>query len=252
MRPYKGFILDDEPRMIDELKKKLMLHKEILEITHTAFDLEQSRLILAKEKFDISFLDIEIGHENCFKLFNTIPLDRFGVIVLNTKHEEFKLPIKNIPKLHHFIPLFKPYSNGKIAAVIAEFKQLIAEEKQIRDVSKIAIKTDKGLIILNLMELAYIETVSAVYVNYYVFDADAKKLQKPVLERKTISELMNFLPNYFFKIRRSCIVNTNFIYEMKKPDTIILSCLDSFGNRISKKAAFEKYRNLENIQSKKI
>ena len=244
MKPYKGFILDDQPEHIADLEKMLSPYKSEIKITASATTLEDARQILARHKFDISFLDIEIDYEDCFQLFKDIPIKQFGIIALNTKHYTYQVPIDQLTAKHQYIPLFKPYTPQKTEEMIHEFHRLKNVENEKRAMKKILIN-DKGIdIFIHPDDIICIESHSNMHITYCCVDAVKRGTHKTICAiRGTLADLEKILPSFFYRISRKCLLNTNFI-EKINGDEITLTISTEENKQLTKIMSIEKKKGL--------
>lgn len=248
MKPYKGFILDDQPELITELEEILAPHQRKIAITARASTLEEARQLLAQNRFDISFLDIEIGYDDCFQLFEYIPIEQFGIIALNTKHHTFQVPINQLTAKHQYIQLFKPYTPKKIAEMVREFlwlKNVSSGKKDIKKEMKKIIINDKGVdLFIHPSDIICIEPHSNMYLTYCYIDTVKHRKSKTISAvRGTLADLEEILPPFFYRISRKCLLNTNFIEKINDNEiTLTISCDQN--KPVTKMMSLEKKKGL--------
>lgn len=83
-------IIDDEKSCIDTLESLIKYHKLPLTITATANTLAEGIQLIHKHQPQLVFLDVEIGSDLGFDLFDEIPNPAFKVI-FTTGHREYAL-----------------------------------------------------------------------------------------------------------------------------------------------------------------
>ena len=244
MKPCKGFILDDQPELIAELEEMLLPYKSEIKITDSATTLDDARKILMRNKFDISFLDIEIGYENCFQLFKDIPVEQFGIVALNTKHYTYQVPIDQLTAKHKYIPLFKPYTPQKTQEMIYEFYRLKNVENEKKAMKKILIN-DKGIdIFIHPSDIICIELHSNMHISYCCVNAAKNGTYKTISAiRGTLAELEKILPSFFYRISRKCLLNTNFIEKINASEITLTISLDE-NRQLTKIMSIEKKKGL--------
>ena len=248
MKPYKGFILDDQPEHITELEEILAPHQRKIVITARATTLQEARQLLAQNKFDISFLDIEINYEDCFQLFKDIPIEQFGIIALNTKHHTFQVPINQLTAKHKYIPLFKPYTPKKIAEMVREFQRLKNagnEKKEMKKEMKKILINDRGIVsFINPSDIICIELHSNMYITYCCVDTTKNGTRKMISAiRGTLADLEEILPAFFYRISRGCLLNTNFIEKIIGNEIILTICAEQ-NKPVTKIMSVEKKKGL--------
>jgi two-component system LytT family response regulator len=115
MRRRSAVIVDDEQLAREELAYLLQAHPEI-EIVGDAGSVGEAALLVERVRPDLVFLDIELGSETGFDLFEQVRLDAHVVFV--TAHDEFALRAFEVNALDY---LMKPVDASRLSQAVERF-----------------------------------------------------------------------------------------------------------------------------------
>ena len=111
--PLKAMIIDDEPFARDDLRYMLAEHPDI-EIAWEAGRFSEARKLLAENRPDVVFLDIQLRGGNGLDLLPAIRTAAIPVIVV-TAHEEYA---RHLTAADAVDCLLKPVSPDRLAAAL--------------------------------------------------------------------------------------------------------------------------------------
>ena len=226
-------LVDDELQSCKSLAIKLRSVAGDIEILGTYQNPGKALSGISKLKPHAVFLDIEMPGMNGFQLLDKIEELDFEVIFV-TAYNEYML---NALHVSAFDYLLKPVDTEELKNVLERLRkrlslhqkpnpkreqfELLGESLKDSHVPKrIALTTLQGIVFLKINEIIRIEASS----NYSTFHLVNKQ---KILVSKTLKEFEQVLtPQNFFRINRSCIVNTDFISRYKNDDGGIVELQD--------------------------
>ena len=231
-------LVDDEPQSSKSLAIKLKDLAEDIEILGCFHEPQKAIAAIRKLKPTVVFLDIEMPGMNGFQLLEQLEEFDFEVIFV-TAYNEYMLNALRISALDY---LLKPVDTGELKNSLARLRLKHSQQTQVSDrkeqfrllddtlkdhhsPKRLAVATLQGIIFLKINEILKVEAMS----NYSIFYlANKKKLtvSKTLKEFEPILTLQNF-----FRVNRSCIVNTDYITKYKHEDGGVLELQD--GSEVS-------------------
>jgi len=231
-------LVDDEPQSSKSLAIKLKDVAEDIDILGCFHEPHKAVAAIRKLKPTVVFLDIEMPGMNGFQLLEQLEEFDFEVIFV-TAYNEYMLNALRISALDY---LLKPVDTEELKNSLTRLRLKRAQQTQFSErkeqfrllddtlkdqhsPKRLAVATLQGIIFLKISEILKVEALS----NYSIFYlANKKKLtvSKTLKEFEPILTLQNF-----FRVNRSCIVNTDYITKYKHEDGGILELQD--GSEIS-------------------
>ena len=97
--------------------------------------------------------------------------------------------------------------------------------KENRTPKRLALSTSQGIVFLKIVEIIRVEALSN-YSTFYLISKQKVMVSKTLKEFETVLTMQNF-----FRVNRSCIVNTDYIVKYKHEDGGVLELQD--GSEIS-------------------
>ena len=226
-------LVDDEPQSSKALEIKLRELADDIEVIGICNDPEKAISAIKKMKPDLVFLDIEMPGMNGFQLLEKLEQFDFEVIFV-TAYNEYMLNALHISALDY---LLKPVDTEELNSALARFRKRITlqnnrlEKKEqfdllsetLRDQSgpkRLAIATAQGITFLKIKEIVRVEALS----NYSTFNLVNKQ---KIMVSRTLKDFEAVLTQQnFFRVNRSCIVNTDYIIKYKNEDGGVLELHD--------------------------
>lgn len=237
-------IVDDELNAREFLQKLIVRHfTNRCGNIDTAHNVQSAKDCLLDKRYDIVFLDIQLGKENGFDLLKQFATRDFEV-VFTTAHKEFAL---NAIKESAFDYILKPINYVDILSV---FKKI--EQQKIRDsildrlyllntklsplnqeYTKIAFPTKDGMKLVHLADIMYC-CASGSYSDVFLSDNSKITISKP------LKYFEDVLPEkLFFRCHKSYFVNLNYADSYNDANKhIILTQGSEIPVSIRKKEAF--------------
>jgi two-component system LytT family response regulator len=226
-------LVDDEPQSCKSLAIKLKTVAEDIDIVGTYHHPERAIPGIRKSKPDVVFLDIEMPGMNGFQMLEKMEEFDFEVIFI-TAYDEYTLNALRISALDY---LLKPVDTEELKNAITRLrKKILMHEnslhtkeqlellgntlKEHHTPKRLALATLQGIVFLKINEIIRIEALSN-YSTFYLVNKQKIMVSKTLKEFESVLTMQNF-----FRISRSCIVNTDYIIKYKNEDGGILELQD--------------------------
>lgn len=221
----KAVIVDDESNNIDNLKFLLEHDCKGVEVTGTAANAAEARILLAAVDPDVVFLDISMPGENGFELLDSLPGRKFHVIFV-TAHSEYAMQAIKASAVDY---LLKPIHIDHLVAAVAKVQQrlnnkaslaqdqyllneLLQNIKSKEAPAKIALPQLGGFTFLDINQIVSLQADS----NYTIIHK--KDMHKLVVTR-TLKDFEDILDNnLFLRVHKSYIVNLSCVKEYSTAD----------------------------------
>jgi two-component system, LytTR family, response regulator len=226
-------LVDDEPQSCKSLAIKLKDVAEDVEIIGTYHDPESAISGIRKSKPDVIFLDIEMPGMNGFQLLEKMEKFDFEVIFV-TAYDEYMLSALRISALDY---LLKPVDTEELKNALARLrKKILMQEnaqhtkeqlellgdtlKEQHAPKRLALATLQGIVFLRINEIIRVEALSN-YSTFFLINKQKIMVSKTLKEFESVLTMQNF-----FRVNRSCIVNTDYIVKYKNEDGGVLELQD--------------------------
>ncbi len=234
----QAVLVDDEPQSCKSLAIKLKSVADDIEIIGTYHDPEKAISGFRKLKPGVVFLDIEMPGMNGFQLLENIEEFNFDVIFV-TAYNEYMLNALRISALDY---LLKPVDTEELKNALDRLRKKISLSenfihtkeqlellgdtlKEPHAPKRLALATLQGIIFLKVNEIIRVEALSN-YSTFYLIN------KQKIVVSKTLKEFEPaLLVQNFFRVNRSCIVNTDYIVKYKHEDGGMLELQD--GSEVS-------------------
>src|SRR4051812_814682 len=208
----KAIIVDDEPFCCEALETLLSRYCPQVEVINICHSANKALKIIAEQKPQLLFLDVEMPQMNGFELLQKLPGADFNLI-FTTSYDQYAIKAIRFSALDY---LLKPidrdelqqavekavsHKRDPIAAQLALLFQKVAHPTT--NIIKIALPTLEGLQMVTVDEIITCRSDR----NYTILHL--KNKQKLVVSRtlKDIEELLEDYP--FIRVHHSCMVNIN-------------------------------------------
>jgi len=226
-------LVDDELQSCKSLAIKLKAVAEDIEIIGTYQHPEKAISGIRNCKPHVVFLDIEMPGMNGFQLLEKMEEFNFEVIFV-TAYNEYMLNALRISALDY---LLKPVDTEDLKNALARLRKKISLSenplhtkeqlellgdtlKTSHTPKRLALATLQGIIFLKINEIIRVEALSN-YSTFYLVNKQKIMVSKTLKEFEAILVMQNF-----FRVNRSCIVNTDYIVKYKHEDGGVLELLD--------------------------
>ena len=215
-------IVDDEENAIEIISTILNKYCCGVEIVGTALSAENGISIINELKPDLAFIDINMNDATGFDVINGIS-NTNTLIVFVTAHERFAVKAF---KFKVFDYVLKPAGIEEIQDVLSRVRAYLTETKKQTsksneiNVDKIVVNTLNEIIIIDPMEIVYIEA-DGRYCTLFMNN------QKQIFVTKSLAEFELLIDtNLFFRTHHSVIVNLSFVNSIIAKDGHVI-CLNN-------------------------
>jgi two-component system LytT family response regulator len=234
----RAVLIDDEPQSCRSLVIKLNAVADDIDIVGTFYHPQEAIGEIEGLNPDIVFLDIEMPLMNGFQMLEKMGAFTFEVIFI-TAYDNFVLNALHVNALDY---LLKPVVTTELKTAIDRLRKKLAitedriahDERSLRGPSdvkesitptRLSLSTAQGILFIKIVDIIRVEALGN-YSCFYLVSGEK------IVISKTLKEYEDILFKYnFFRINRSCIVNTAFIREYKHEDGGIAELQD--GSRVS-------------------
>src|SRR5690625_480960 len=214
----KIVILDDEKHCTDILQSLILKMKRNYEITGVFNDPLKAMDFIEENEIDLLFLDIQMPKLNGFKLLDKIAPVDFDVI-FTTAYDQYAIRAFEYSAFHY---LLKPITEKSLVQVLLSWEQrrkkvhteqwsLLRKDvnQEVAEPTKIALPTGTGFEIIKVEEIVRCQSEN----NYtsFVFE-DGNR----TLVCRTLKDVEKILPDSFFRIHQSHLINTKFIKSINR------------------------------------
>lgn len=217
--PYKVIIVDDEPPARQRLKQLLSEFEQTFKIVEEAENGNDGIEKITRLQPDIIFLDIQMPGMTGFEMLQQLP--EIPLIIFCTAYDEYSLQAFETNSIDY---LLKPIRKERLAKTIQKLeflnkdnrtkqienllKEITSGEEIKKEITSLTIRKNKRLLFLKLLDIIYFKSGDK-YVTVFL------KNGEQYLTEQSLIRLENKLPDYFLRIHRSIIVNTNLVHEIQ-------------------------------------
>jgi len=199
-KKIRCLIVDDEPLGIDIIKDYIDRVPQ-LEIINTCADAMQAFEQLSKENIDLVFLDIEMPGMNGIEFIKSLASP--PSVILTTAYREYAMESYEIDVVDY---LLKPISFNRFFKAVNKYLNSsndtsIAPVAVSTNRSSIFVYSEKKNVKVYLDEILYVESIKD-YIRIHT-------AERTIISKDTISRYDTLLPDAFYRIHRSYIVNTS-------------------------------------------
>ncbi len=223
-------IVDDDKGCIDTLETILKKYCPQLQIVGSAGNISDAVQLINSRSPQLVFLDVEIGSETGFDLFNYFSSPEFEV-VFTTAHEKYALKaIKS--SCYDF--LLKPVVIQEVVSVVSKLEKekkgtsgqnvnVLMDNLKSKDnnLQKIAIPSVEGYAFINVSDIISLEAdgkYTKIVTNSGLRSLSTKNIGE-------FEELLN--SNLFFRTHKSWIINLDHVKKFLKTESQVLLSNDT-------------------------
>jgi two-component system, LytTR family, response regulator len=216
---FKAIVIDDEPAARRLMKSLLLEHKETVEVIAEAGNGSEAIEKIEALKPDLIFLDIQMPDLTGFEVIEK--LQHKPNIIFTTAYEQYAIkafetfsidyllkPIKE-ERLEQSIAKLKQFGKSESILDISGLQQIIGQLKAPQKATALPIKTGDRIILVRFEQIVYLEA-NDKYV--FIYTTEGQKY----LTDQTLTALEEKLPQQFYRIQKSFIINKEKIREMHK------------------------------------
>ena len=226
-------LVDDEVQSCKSLAIKLKDIAEDIEIAGSFHHPDKAIPGIRKLKPAVVFLDIEMPGMNGFQMLEKMEEFDFEVIFV-TAYDEYTLNALRISALDY---LLKPVDTEDLKNALTRLRKKISMRenssqtkeqlellgdtlKEQHAPKRLALATLQGIVFLKINEIIRVEALSN-YSTFYLINKQKIMVSKTLKEFEPVLTMQNF-----FRVNRSCIVNTDYIIKYKHEDGGVLELHD--------------------------
>ena len=213
---YKALIVDDEPSALDILENLLAAYPDIRVVGKEQLVDDAIRAIVSHNP-DIIFVDIEMPLKNGIELVKEVRnLDLSPTIVFVTAYNEYAL---QAIKLAAFDYILKPIDPDELHACITRFlaekgktdlnQKLEVLIREFDHTHKLKFNIRTGFLMIEPNEILYF-MADGSYTDIVLYDEKKETISQ------SIGRLEETLPNQFFRINRSVIINLSYLRKIDR------------------------------------
>ena len=216
----KVLIVDDEENVREALSYIIRKFTTGYNLVDACGNIADCVKMINEVEPDIVLLDIEIGKENAFSLFNHFPKPKFKVIFI-TGHQQYAIKAFRFAAIDY---LLKPIDPDLLENALNKARDLINNEglsykldcllqnlsTTNRKSKKVVLKTSDKIHVVNLEDVMYCEA-SRSYTTFYLAD------KTHILVSNTLGEYEDLFADFdFIRIHQSYLLNINYIKRYDK------------------------------------
>lgn len=202
----KACIIDDEPQSVELLQVLLNQSDTPIQVIGTAKGVKEGLNLVKKGGIDVLFLDIEMPDGTGFDLLDQVEKVDFEVIFV-TSYNQYAIKAFRYAALDY---LLKPTNPTDLKDALGRLKgynttdgriqMLLNNHKSINKFRTLAVATTTGINYYEVDNIVRCEAEGS-YTNLYMQN------HKPVLASKSLKEYEAILPEFFFRVHKSHLVN---------------------------------------------
>lgn len=217
--PFKALVIDDEPAARRLMKSLLQDHKDFIQVIGEAGTGQEAIEQIDSLLPDLVFLDIQMPDFTGFEVLDRVK--HKPNVIFTTAYEQYAIkafesfsvdyllkPIKE-ERLEKSIEKLRRFGASNKDVNLASLQELISQIKTPPRASALPIRTGDRITLLRFEQISYLEAQDK-YV--YVHTLDGQKY----LTDQTLATLAEKLPDNFFRIQKSYIINKERIREMHR------------------------------------
>lgn len=215
----KVILVDDELNARENLRYLLGDFCKQVSIVGEASNIDDAVKVIHKQQPDLVFLDIEMPQKNGFQLFNEIEDFDFQVIFI-TAYDQYAIKAFRVAAVDYLLkPVDVSLLQKAVAKAECQLQQNISDERiQVlkenkKKFKKIAIPYKNDYAIIDINDIICIQA-DRMYAVIYT------KNNKQYIASKKLNYYESLFKddNFFIRVHRSWVVNTNHIYIYSKRD----------------------------------
>ena len=239
MTEIRAIIVDDEDFARDILIKLIEHYCPEIKIVGQANSVVSAIEIIKSETPELLFLDIHLGDEISFDIFENINTHPFEII-FTSAHAQYGVKAFKLEAIDY---LMKPIDSDDLIQAV----QKVIKKKSLLKIIESEISINIPIHVKDIVEnVSSLDISSLVAQSNYtdIYMQDGKKL----ISSKTLGELEELLKedSNFVRIHRSVIVNTKFVLNYAKVPPLFITMKDGVTYEISRRKKSEVLNHLKN------
>ena len=226
-QPIRAIIIDDEIGCISNLVLHLAEYCPEIEVTGTGQTVSEARELIQKQKFDVAFMDVQLGHETIFDLFadSAPPFP----VVLVTAYDHYAVPAFRIEAVDY---LLKPLSAGDLVRCCVKISKAVHRQEgasitaapEPRTVApmqdrKLLLRSGDQVFVQRLSDIVYVEA-NKLYTNIVFWSQGTRK---KILVSKPLGQV---LKEYDYpdlvRVHKSFAINLLHLSSVKQANVVTI------------------------------
>tara|TARA_B100000809_G_scaffold211906_1_gene215720 strand:+ start:878 stop:1639 length:762 start_codon:yes stop_codon:yes gene_type:complete len=217
-RIYKTIIIDDEPLAIERLEILLKGFPDTFQVIDTAKNGKIGKEKIERLQPDLIFLDIEMPGLTGFQMLEkleSIPLvvfctayDEYALKAFETSSIDYLVKPVRIARLEKTIQKLQMINGNQTSQQLLEVIKELSVKKEAKKMTSITVTKGDKIIFVKLEDITYLEA-DEKYVTLYTDRGNH-------IVGQSLHQLEKSLPDYFLRVHRGVIVNTNYVEEIQK------------------------------------
>lgn len=208
----KALIIEDEFNCSEVLQILLMRNVPAIKNIKIADTVDMGLRKLLSFKPDVVFLDIKLGEQTCFDLLEQLDEIDFQII-FTTAYDQYAIKAFEYAAVHY---LLKPVILSELIEAVGRCKQNLnlIENKTLETVKSIYLRTSLRDYKISHDDIVYIKadgSYATVYTN-----------NDEIFTSKKLVDYDRLLPDFFFRIHHSIILNLKWVKELDKPNNLVI------------------------------
>lgn len=216
---FKAIVIDDEPAARRLMKNLLLEHKDVIDVIDEASNGQEAIRKIEELQPDIIFLDIQMPDLTGFEVLDR--LHKKPTVIFTTAYEQYAIkafetfsidyllkPIKE-ERLKQAVEKLKQFGKLGSSMDVSNLQELIRQLHAPKKATALSIKIGDRIILLRFDDIVYLEADDK-YV--FIYTSQGQKH----LTDQSLSSLEEKLPEQFYRIQKSYIINKDKIKEMHK------------------------------------
>jgi two-component system LytT family response regulator len=245
----RTILVDDDFKAIENLKFLIADYCPNINVVGEANNLSDAAEKVRKLKPQLVFLDMQLGNEKGFDLFDHIDLSNCKIVVASA-FEDFALKAFQFSAIDY---LLKPIQPDLLQAAAAKVEQELAQNDTVNRINSIIDSIALGSTTEPTSQKVAIPTVfGSTFIDYTdIIRCEADKNYtriymlkgKPIMSSKNLSEIQLLLPgSIFLRVHHSHVINMNHMeeYHKGKQGYVVMSDTSTVQISQNKKADFIK------------
>ncbi len=209
-------IIDDEIESIRALQIELNKYCPQVQILHTFTSPKEAIIQMKDKRFDLLFLDIELGEMTGFDLLESLGNCSFDII-FETAYDDFAIRAFEVAALGY---LLKPFNKQQLIAAVNRVEkkrvspqpayQVLLENLRNTNNEKLIVPTEDALEVISIRDIVYLQSENN-YTRIFLQDGSG------FLSSKTLKKFETLLISAgFFRCHNSYLINLKQIKRFMK------------------------------------
>jgi two-component system LytT family response regulator len=214
----RAIIVDDEPPARRRIRRLLATEPDVV-VTGECGDGESALQLVARERPDLLFLDVQMPERGGFEVVAALPEAPLPAILFVTAHDRYALRAFDVHAVDY---LLKPFTAERFRTALARARERIAHQTADAGLaslaaslrarpaylSRVAVRAGSRTLFVDLTSVDWMDAADN-YVRLHVG-------RRELLVRDTLASLEAQLdPDRFVRVHRSAIVQTDRVTELR-------------------------------------